>query len=212
MCWAFKPHVYDSSVISSLSGWRGRNDTAPCQLCPLRAWTGMERQPSCQQHSWRVGLKWVWRSSTKLPLFPEESCPCREEEIICTRVSVWLHQCSWYSGKISLAVLQICRDLKEGPVGTGGVHLQGRKLPGVPLSLRNLDKEVVLGLAKSFLPALLRVRYPAPELLRWGFPAWCTLGSTLSDPCSWDMSLPFSETLWDVPVACTSPGSLWDEK
>lgn len=113
----------------------------------------------------------------------------------------------------SCAADKIYRDLKEGPVDTWGVHLQGRGLPGVPLSLKDLDKEVVLDLAKSFLPAFLQVLYPAtrlgaPELLRWGFPAWFGLGSTLSDLSSWEMSLPFSETFWDVLVACPSPGSL----
>lgn len=59
-------------------------------------------------------------------------------------------------------MLQVCADLKEGPVGTWGVHLQDRKLPARPrvlLFLENLDKEDVLGMAKSFLPALLQVFY-----------------------------------------------------
>ena len=44
-------------------------------------------------------------------------------------VSVWLHRYSCWGEKISLAVLQICADPKEGPVGTWGVHLQDGKLP-----------------------------------------------------------------------------------
>lgn len=96
-------------------------------------------------------------------LFPGESCPCRGREIICTSVCPY--------GCISIAVrvrrsLSLCckyaQALKKG-LWTPGAYLFKTESfparPGVLLSLENLDKEVVLGSAESFLPAFLQVFY-----------------------------------------------------